>query len=190
MRDQQTSFAQLGAVTNIAQTLMVGTEPVQINGALSTSSFLETFGASPIAGRMFRDDEERGANVAILGEDLWRRRFNADPAIVGRAITLDGNIFTVIGVTQRLPAFWDADVWTTNPFRFPGVSEDTIRRGFSYLQPVGRLKPGVSAEQARRELSVLAARFASAHPATPTPHGRSPPSRSATTSWERPVRHC
>jgi predicted permease len=164
VRDQQTSFAQLGAATNIAQTLMVGHEPVQINGALSTSSFLETFGASPIAGRLFRDDEERGANVAILGEELWRTRFSADAAVVGRAITLDGNLYTVIGITQRLPAFWDADVWTTNPFRYPGISEDTIRRGFSYLQPVGRLKPGVSTEQARRELSVLAARFASAHP--------------------------
>ncbi len=53
-------------------------------------------------------------------------------------------IYTVIGVTARLPAFWDADVWTTNPFQYPGVPEDTIRRGFSYLQPIGRLKPGVS----------------------------------------------
>jgi predicted permease len=164
IRDQQTSFAQLGAMTNIPQTLMIGEGPVQINGAVSTSSFLETFGASPIMGRLFRADEERGANVAILGEELWRTRFNADAAVVGRAITLNGNIYTVIGVSQRLPAFWDADVWTTNPFQFPGVSEDTLRRGFSYLQPVGRLKPGVSQEQARRELAVLAGRFASAQP--------------------------
>ncbi len=164
VRDQQTSFASLGAMTNLAQTLIVGNEPVQVNGAFSTSTFLETFGATPIAGRFFRVDEERGANVAVLGEDVWRARFAADPAVVGRAITLDGGLYTVIGVTQRLPAFWDADVWTTNPFQFPGVSDDTIRRGFSYLQPVGRLKPDVSHEQARRELDVLAARFAAAHP--------------------------
>ena len=99
VRDQQTSFASLGAMTNLAQTLIVGNEPVQVNGAFSTSTFLETFGATPIAGRFFRADEERGANVAVLGEDVWRARFAADPAVVGRAITLDGGIYTVIGVT-------------------------------------------------------------------------------------------
>ena len=164
VRDQQTSFASFGAMTNLAQTLMVGNEPVQVNGAFSTSSFLDAFGATAISGRFFRPDEERGANVAVLGEEIWRARFAADPAVIGRAVTLDGGVFTVIGVAPRLPAFWDADVWTTNPFQYPGIAEDTIRRGFSYLLPVGRLKPGVSVEQARRELEVLAARFAAAHP--------------------------
>ncbi len=164
LRDQQTSFAAFGAMTNLAQTLIVGNEPVQVNGAFSTSTFLEAFGATPIAGRFFRADEERGANVAVLGEDVWRARFAADPAVIGRAITLDGGIYTIIGVSPRLPAFWDADVWTTNPFQYPGISEDALRRGFSYLAPVGRLKPGVGVEQARRELEVLAARFAAAHP--------------------------
>ncbi len=164
IRDQQTSFAALGAATQLAQTLLLdGKEPVQVNGALSTSSFLDAFGATPIAGRFFRHDEELGANVAVLGEGLWRARFAADPSIVGRAITLDGVIYSVIGVTQTLPAFWDADVWTTNPYRYPGISEDTIRRGFSYLQPVGRLKPGVTEAQARGELEVLARRYEAAH---------------------------
>ena len=70
-------------MTNLAQTLIVGNEPVQVNGAFSTSTFLDTFGATPIAGRFFRADEERGANVAVLGEDLWRARFAADPSVVG-----------------------------------------------------------------------------------------------------------
>ena len=166
IRDQQTSFESLGAATQLAQTLLLnGAEPIQINGALATSSFLDAFGATPLTGRFFRDDEERGATVAVLGEEIWRTRFGADPAIVGRAITLDGGVYTVIGVSQRLPAFWDADVWTTNPFQFPGIAQDTIRRGFSFLQPVGRLKPGVSEEQARGELEVLAKRYESAYPA-------------------------
>ena len=166
IRDQQTSFESLGAMTQLAQTLLLnGSEPIQVNGGLSTSSFLDGFGATPLAGRFFRADEERGANVAVLGEDLWRARFAADPSIIGRAITLDAAAYTVIGVTQRLPAFWDADVWTTNPFEYPGIAPDTIRRGFSYLQPVGRLKPGVTEAQARGELEVLAGRYAAAHPA-------------------------
>ena len=166
IRDQQTTFEALGAATPLAQTLLLnGREPIQINGALATSSFLDAFGATAIAGRFFRGDEERGASVAVVGEDLWRTRFAADPAIVGRAITLDGAVYTVIGVSERLPAFWDADVWTTDPFRFPGIPEDTIRRGFSYLQPVGRLKSGVTEDQARGELEVLAKRYEAAHPA-------------------------
>jgi predicted permease len=166
IRDQQTSFESIGAMTQLPLTLLLnGMEPIQINGALSTSSFLDAFGATPIAGRFFRGDEERGANVAVLGEDIWRTRFAADPAIVGRAITLDSTPYTVIGVSEQLPAFWDADVWTTNPFRFPGIAEDTIRRGFSYLQPVGRLKAGVTEAMARGELDVLAKRYESAYPA-------------------------
>ena len=166
IRDQQTSFESLGAATQLAQTLLLnGTEPIQINGALATSSFLDAFGATPMAGRFFRLDEERGANVAVLGEDIWRTRFAADPSVVGRAITLDGAIYTVIGVSQRLPAFWNADVWTTNPFQYPGIAEDAIRRGFSFLLPVGHLKPGVTEEQAKGELEVLAKRYEAAYPA-------------------------
>src|SRR5688572_21813204 len=165
IRDQQTSFASLGAATQLPQTLLLtGTDPTQVNGSRMTSSFLDAFGATPIAGRFFRSDEERGATVAVIGEEIWRARFAADAAVVGRPITLDGVAYTVIGVAPRLPAFWDADIWTTNPFQFPGIPEDTIRRGFSYLQPVGRLKSGVSEEQARRELEVLAARYAAAYP--------------------------
>jgi putative ABC transport system permease protein len=165
IRDQQTSFTALGAATQLPRTLLLnGTEPIQVNGSLTTSSFLDAFGAVPMAGRFFAADEERGVSVAVIGEELWRSRFAANPNIIGEPITVDGVSYAVIGIAPRLPAFWDADIWTTDPFQFPGIPEDTIRRGFSYLQPVGRLKPGVSEEQARRELEVLAARYASAYP--------------------------
>jgi putative ABC transport system permease protein len=166
IRDQQTSFTALGAATQLPQTLLLhGTEPIQVNGSLTTSSFLDAFGAAPIAGRFFRADEERDGRVAVIGEEIWLARFGASPHMIGQPITVDGVSYTVIGIAPRLPAFWDADIWTTNPFQFPGIPEDTIRRGFSYLQPVGRLEPGVSEEQARRELGVLATRYASAFPA-------------------------
>jgi putative ABC transport system permease protein len=166
IRDQQTAFASLGAATQLPQTVLVnGVEPIQVNGSLVTSSFLDAFGATPIAGRFFRADEERGATVAVIGEAIWRARFAADAAVIGKPITVDGVAYTVIGIAPRLPAFWDADIWTTNPFQFPGIAEDTIRRGFSYLQPVGRLQPGVSEEQARRELELLATRYLAAYPA-------------------------
>jgi len=165
IRDQQTSFTALGAATQFPRTLLLnGTAPIQVNGSQTTSSFLDAFGATPIAGRFFRADEERGASVAVMGEGLWRARFAADPTIIGQAITVDGLSYAVIGIAPRLPAFWDADIWTTNPLQFPGIPEDTIRRGFSYLLPVGRLARGVSEDQARRELDVLAGRYAAAYP--------------------------
>ena len=165
IRDQQTSFTAFGAATQLPQTLLLyGTEPIQVNGAMTTSSFLDAFGAVPIAGRFFRSDEERGARVAVVGEQLWRARLAANPGVIGQPMTVDGVSYTVIGIAPRLPAFWDADIWTTNPMQLPGIPEDTIRRGFSYLQPIGRLQPGVSEEQARRELEVLAGRYASAYP--------------------------
>ena len=166
IREQQTSFAAVGAATQVPQTLLLnGIEPIQVTGSLTTSSFLDAFGAGPIAGRFFRADEERSASVAVIGEEIWRARFAADPGIIGQSVLVDGVSYTVIGIAPRLPAFWDADIWTTNPFQLPGIPEDTIRRGFSYLQPVGRLKPGVSEDTARRELEVLATRYASAYPA-------------------------
>ena len=165
IRDQQTSFESLGAATFLPQTLLLnGTEPIQVNGSLTTSSFLDAFGATPIAGRFFRADEERGAAAAVIGEEIWRARFAADVNVIGRPVTVDGVAYTVIGIAPRLPAFWDADIFTTNPFQFPGIAEDAIRRGFSYLQPIGRLKPGVGEEQARRELEVLATRYLAAYP--------------------------
>ena len=163
LRDQQTSFSEFGATTYSSMTLMLG-EPVQVNGAMSTSSFLETFGAVPIAGRFFRQDEERGAGVVVIGETLWRSRFAADRNVIGRPITLDGSPQTIVGIAPRLPGFWDADIFSTSPFQYPGVPEDAIRRGYSYLQPIGRLKPGVTIEQANRELAVLASRYGEQNP--------------------------
>ena len=164
LRAQQTSFAEFGATTYTSMTLILS-EPIQVNGAMSTSSFLDAFGATPIAGRFFRNDEERAAGAVVIGETIWRARFGADRSVIGRPITVDGTPVTIIGIAPRLPAFWDADIFTTNPFQYPGVNEDTIRRGFSYLQPIGRLKPGVSIEQANRELEMLARRYGEQNPA-------------------------
>jgi predicted permease len=163
LREHQVSFSEFGATTYAPMTLLLG-EPVQVNAAMSTSSFLDTFGATPIAGRFFREDEERTSGAVVIGEALWRARFGADRSVISRQVTLDGVPLTIIGIAPRLPAFWDADIFSTNPFHPAGVTEDTIRRGYSYLQPIGRLKPGVSIEQANRELELLARRYGEQNP--------------------------
>lgn len=159
VRDQQTVFSGFGAANYNSFTLLDQGEPVHVNGAFTTANFLQTFGATPVLGRFFEASEEEGAPVAVLSETLWRERFGADPAVLGRAITLSDVAYTVVGVAPRLPAFWQAEVWVTRPFQFPGVAPAIIQSGVSFLFPVGRLKPGVTAEMAQRELTLIAGRY-------------------------------
>jgi predicted permease len=159
VRDQQTVFTGFGAANYYDFTLLDQGEPVQINGAFATANFLQTFGATPVLGRFFEASEEEGALVAVLSETLWRERFGADPAVLGRGITLSDVSYRIVGVAPRLPAFWQAEVWVTRPFQYPGVAPELIQRGVSFLFPVGRLKPGVTAEMAQRELVLIAGRY-------------------------------
>lgn len=159
VRDQQTVFSGFSAANYNGFTLLDRGEPVQVNGAFATANFLQTFGATPVLGRFFEESEEEGAPVAVLSETLWRERFGADPGVLGRAITLSDVSYTVVGVAPRLPAFWQAEVWVTRPFQYPGIAPELIQRGVVFLSPVGRLKPGVTAETAQRELALIAGRY-------------------------------
>lgn len=163
VRDQQTVFSGLGAANFDAFTLLDGGEPVQINGAFATANFLQTFGATPVVGRFFQPPEEEGAPTAVLSETLWRERFGADPAVLGRGINLSGVAYTIIGVAPRLPAFWQAEVWVTRPFQPPGLAPELIQRGVSFLWTAGRLKPGVTAAAAQQELALITGRYRADH---------------------------
>jgi predicted permease len=159
VRAQQTAFSGLGAASYNNFTLLDRGEPAQINGAFATADFLQTFGVSPILGRFFAPAEEEGGAVAVLSETLWRGRFNADPTVIGRGLNLSGVAYTVVGIAPRLPAFWQAEVWVTEPFQLPGMSREVLQRGVSFLAVVGRMKPGVTAESAAQELAVIAGRY-------------------------------
>jgi putative ABC transport system permease protein len=158
-RAQQTVFTSLEAANQTAFTLLDHGDAVQVTGAWTTAGFLQTFGARPLLGRFFEPGEETGAPVTVISETLWRSRFAGDPAVVGRPLTLAGASYTIVGVAPPLPAFWQAEVWLTDPFQLPGVPKEVLRRGVSFLATVGRLEPGVSREQAAAEMDVLAARY-------------------------------
>jgi len=96
---------------------------------------------------------------------LWKRRFGGDPAVIGRALTLNGESYTVVGVlpnSVRLPAFgnWRDQVWV--PLAFS--SEEAGNRGDHFLQVIGRMKPGVTLEKAKAEMETIAARLAQEYP--------------------------
>jgi putative ABC transport system permease protein len=149
------SFDAIAVLKSWQPTMTGADQPERFDGQRVSASYFRVLGVSPIVGRDFQpsDDRLNGPNVVILTDALWRRRFGADPAIVGRQITLDDNRYSVIGV---MPGGFEnllapsADVWA--PMQYD-MSQG--RAWGHHLRTVGRLRPGVSVEQATRELGVL-----------------------------------
>jgi putative ABC transport system permease protein len=161
---QNTVFAPLEAITVRDFNLVDLDNPERIRGMLATHGFLSMLGMLPMIGRNFLPEEDRpGHNkVAILGYGLWQRRFGGDPNILGRAITLDDQSHTVIGVMAPNSGlrFRDTDVWT--PLAL--TAEQARQYDSRYLMACGRLKPGVTIEKARMEMSRIADGLARQYP--------------------------
>src|SRR6185369_7151788 len=124
-------------------------------------------GAQPAYGRVFNesDDQVNGPKVVILSDHIWRERFNADPNIIGQSITLTEEGFTVVGVMPAKFKFpKGADLWL--PLQTTMAARTTQNRGASFLQAVGRLRPGVTLAQAEAEMNTIIARIAAQHPET------------------------
>ena len=184
-RNQSASFASLSALRPRGYTLAAEGAPERVEGARVSWSLFATLGVAPQLGRSFSAEEDRlgGPRVAILSHGLWQRRFGADPGIVGRAVSFDGEPHTVVGVLPegfRLD-FQVADAEIYTPIALDG--KDSIEeRGMHYLGIVGRLKDGVPAAQAQAELAALAER--SRRPTrTRTPGAPWPSCRSTRRSW-------
>src|SRR6266404_2687513 len=157
-RESQTIFDGFAAENPSAFTLTGLGEAVQILGGQVTSNYFDVLGVRPIRGRTFLPNEEETADVAMVTENFWRKRMGGDPDVVGRSITLGGSPHTIIGVLPNMPFSWvgpAAEVWTTKPFEIAGVSHERIMRGSGFLRVVGRLKPGVTIEQARAAMPPL-----------------------------------
>jgi len=139
-------------------------DPERLSGARVTGSLFSTLGLPPIAGRtIVPDDDQPGAEpVVVLSEGLWRRRFGADPAVVGRTITLDDVPRTVIGIVPGHFQFPEkgTDVWVPAAF----TAEQLAARSLWYLYVVARLKKDVSLVQARDDLAAVAQRLAERFP--------------------------
>jgi predicted permease len=164
-RDGSTSFSQFAAFQNRSLTIADGvSEPERFAGATVSWTLFGLLGARPVLGRDFLPDDDRpGAEpVVLLSDDVWRRRYNADPDVVGRAITVNGRAHTVIGVMPE-------------GFRFPETQRlwvplapygDPTPREARGNQVFARLKPGVTIAQAQDDLSGVASRLAAAYPSS------------------------
>jgi predicted permease len=157
-RDGQTVFSSFAADAGTGYILTGLGDPVQLNGGNTTWNYFDTLGIHPIMGRTFLAEEEMKADVALVSQSFWRKHLNSDPQAIGRSITLNGVATTIVGVLPNLPIAWfgrDADVFTVKPFQLPGLSQERLMRGVSFMRVVGRLKPGVTADQAKATLQVL-----------------------------------
>ncbi len=161
--EQQRSFEELGAVEFRSDNRTDGDTPERIQGAVATSALFRALGVAPAAGRFFLPEEDLPANrfVAVLGYDYWQRRFDGDPRAIGRSLTINGETYTVVGVTPPMRSPHRADVW-----RPLGVDPAGVDRGNHFLRVVGRLKPGLTLAQAEAELQAIAARLQQEYPET------------------------
>jgi putative ABC transport system permease protein len=160
---QNTVFEYLAAEAGWRATLTRGDEPVVIRAALVSAHYFDIFGTSAALGRTFLpDDEQPGRDrVVLLNHVLWETRFGSDPGIVGRQILLNGQAHTVIGVLPEGGPFDRAAAQIWKPLAF-GAANTT--RDYRWLAATAKLKAGVTLEQARAEMEVIARRLASAHP--------------------------
>jgi ABC-type antimicrobial peptide transport system, permease component len=166
-RESQTIFDGFGAENVSAFTLAGLGDAVQVLGGQVTSNYFDVLGVRPIRGRNFLPEEERTADVAMVTETFWQKRLSGDPNVIGRGITLNGVPHTIVGVLPNLPFSWvgpAAEVWTTKPFEIAGISYERIMRGSGVLRVVGRLKPGMTLEQARAALPSLEQSYRARYP--------------------------
>ena len=166
-REGQTLFEPFGAENIFAFTLTGLGDPVQLFGGKVTSNYFDVLGVKPIRGRNFLPEEEEGADVAMVTENFWQKRMGGDPNVIGRSITLDGLAHTIVGILPNFPFSWvgpNAEVWTTKPYVIPGFDYNRMMMGSGFLRVVGRLKPGMTIEQARAAMPALERSYTAAHP--------------------------
>jgi predicted permease len=172
LRARNRSFENFAMYTHAdVQLSDAGSEPVKLSAFRISSGYFRVLGVQPARGREFDFSEERpgNANVVILSDRVWRNQFGAAADILGRKVLLDSQPYTVVGVmpagvdhpgnSYNSVAYGDTvDTWT--PFTFDGNPNN---RGSHYVEGIGRLKPGVTAEQAAADFNGIMTELASQH---------------------------
>ncbi len=141
--------------------------PVALHSVETTDNFFDVFGVKPLIGRTFLPDENPSGktDVAVLSDEVWRANFNGDRSLIGKAIRLDGRPYTVIGV---MPSDFRFPLGMRNAVYTPLHSQPKwlTSRGTHWLRTVGRLKPGVTREQAQADMDRVFADLGRAYPDT------------------------
>ena len=132
-----------------------GALPEKVTAAVVTPRFFQVWGIAPAIGRSFTPEEEQlgGRQAIVISGRYWRRRFGADPGVIGRTIRLGSDAPVVVGIMPESFLFPDREVEIWRPGQFGGPLSQN--RELTWLRGIGRLKPGVTLEQARTDLANL-----------------------------------
>jgi len=159
-RNLSRSFSQMAAIETNSVNLTGDAQPVRVYGLRVSTCLFPMLGVQPIVGRVFRPEEEQlgKERVALLGEGLWKSRFGADPHMAGKQVEIDAQKYTVVGVVAPVLQFMEqAQLYV--PLAFTSAQLDPHARGHQNTDVVARLKPGVTLDQARAEMTVVAAQM-------------------------------
>jgi putative ABC transport system permease protein len=167
-RDRNKSFSNVAAFENSGYNLTGDAQPLRVNAAQVSAATFPLLGVSPELGRVFTPDEERSgsANMVVLSHALWQRQYSSDAGILGKAVKLDEKLYTVIGVMPAsfrfpfdgAPLSEMADLWTPLVFDPHLLAPENRTQEFG-VGLIGRLKPGVSLEQAQQDVISIANAF-------------------------------
>ena len=184
LRDQSKSLDGLIAWGGITTSLNSNDKTDLVNGAIITGNYFQVLGVGAFKGRIITPDDDRtpgGHPVAMISYGLWQRRFGGDENIVGRQLLINGNNFTIVGITPK--DFGGAQFGVVRDLYVPMMMQGIVRpprggysgemdpdllkkRSARWLSALGRLKPGLSAQQVQAELALIAAQQAEAYPDT------------------------
>jgi putative ABC transport system permease protein len=165
-RDRGRLFEQVAAYDTVGFNLTGGGEPERVEGAVVTTTFFSLLGASAQVGRTFvpAEDQPGRDDVVLLSHALWTRRFNANPAVVGQTIPVDGRPAQVVGVMPAAFQFPDRTIEIWKPFLLDADAVSDNNRGSHGYTALARLKAGVSRQQAQTDLNAVTATFKLDHP--------------------------
>jgi len=162
------TFAAVAAFRNENLNLTGRDRPLHLQGARVSARFFDVWGVEPILGRRFLPAEDRpgAADVVLLSQGLWRRLYGADPRVLGRAVTLNGRSYTILGVMPdvlRFP-FRDTELWLARPEELDFLKPEAVEDGAGFLSVMARLKPGVTPARAQQEASRVARLYGEGSP--------------------------
>lgn len=158
---QSSSFEQIAAFVSGGTVLVTNDEPERVRGTSVTADFFSLFRTAPLKGRLLQDDEFKEGNdyVAIVSHALWQRRFGGSDSVIGSKVQSSNFSITIVGV---MPPGFDYPAQTEIWFPLP-IDPAKEKRFNRFLNVVGRLKPGVTIEQAQSEMSLINERLAQSY---------------------------
>jgi putative ABC transport system permease protein len=176
-RDRSRTLTGVAAYNETSLNLRTADEAQRVEAEMVSASYFPILGVGAQQGRTFLPEEDRTPDshpVAVVSHAMWTSRFGSDPALVGKAITLNDRPYTVVGVMPEgfRGLSFDTDVWI--PMMMISATDPVSqleRRGTRWLGAVARLKPGVTAADAQRDLDAVAARLARDYPESNTDRG-------------------